>query len=65
MGPGQGGSLVGMGLGGRIYSWEDIGPGPGRVPGLFRQKGGSIIQIRKFDFYQGQMTNTIELFLCE
>ena len=65
MGPGQGGSQVGMGLGGRKYSREDIGPGPGRVPGLFRQKGGSIIQIRKFDFYQGQMTNTIELFLCE
>ena len=40
MGPGQGGSQVGMGLGGRKYSGEDIGPGPGRVPGLFHQKRG-------------------------
>ena len=40
MGPGQGGSQVEMGLGGRKYSGEDIGPGPGRVPGLFRQKRG-------------------------
>ena len=47
MGPGQGGSQVGMGLGGRKYLGEDIGPGPGRVPGLFRQKRGNIILIRQ------------------
>ena len=40
MGPGQGGSRSEMGLGGRKYSGEDIGPRPGRVPGLFRQKRG-------------------------
>ena len=44
MGPGQGGSRSEMGLGGRKYSGEDIGPRPGRVPGLFRQKRGNIIQ---------------------
>ena len=49
MGPGQGGSQVGMGLGGRKYSWEDIGPGPGRVPGLFHQKRGNVIPIRQSD----------------
>ena len=49
MGPGQGGSRSEMGLGGRKYSGEDIGPRPGRVPGLFRQKEGSTIQIRKFN----------------
>ena len=38
MGPGQGGSRSEMGLEGRKYSGEDIGPRPGRVPGLFRQK---------------------------
>ena len=59
VGPGR------SGVGRKEILREVIGPGPGRVPGLFRQKGGSIIQIRKFDFYQGQMTNTIELFLCE
>ena len=47
MGPGQGGSRVEMGLGGRKYSGEDIGPRPGRVPGLFRQKRGNIIPIRQ------------------
>ena len=37
MGPGQGGSRSEMGLGGRKYSREEIGPRPGRVPGLFLQ----------------------------
>ena len=50
MGPGQGGSQVGMGLGGRKYSREDIGPGPGRVPGLFRQKGEVFIVIILIQF---------------
>ena len=64
-GPRPGWVPFGDGVGRKEIFGEDIGPGPGRVPGLFCQKEGSIIQIRKFDFYQGQMTNTIELFLCE
>ena len=44
-GPRSGRVPVEMGLGGRKYSVEEIGPRPGRVPGLFHQKGESIIYI--------------------
>ena len=42
MGPGQGGSRS-DGVGRKEIYGEDIGPGPGRVPGLFCQKEGSTI----------------------
>ena len=38
MGPGQGGSRSER-VGRKEIFGEDIGPGPGRVLGLFRQKG--------------------------
>ena len=73
MGPGQGGSRSEMGLGGRKYSGEDIGPRPGRVPGLFRQKGVIFRSDSQLNFYQYQWqfcksavicVNSVDEFFC-
>ena len=41
-GPRSGWVPVGDGVGRKEIFGEDIGPRPGRVPGLFRQKGGLV-----------------------
>ena len=58
MGPGQGGSRSSR-VGRKEIIREVIGPGPGRVPGLFSQKRG------KYHSYQRSLFNTNESFLCQ
>ena len=52
MGPGQGGSRLELGLGGRIYLGRSLGPGQGGSQDYFAKKGGSIIHINCYHVEQ-------------
>ena len=68
VGPGR------SGVGRKEILREVIGPGSGRVPGLFRQKRGNIIQIRQSIFINANshsipqqlfvLPNSVDEFFC-